>query len=379
MSAAKIAAVCGIVITVIGATAVAVQSAHDTPATNAVADAPATTAPVRAINLPAPRPFAPLVLSAESVWQPYIPSTQPGTDVVPIPNDSLLLNNKHPDVCFTGLDPDTRRGKDPAAKISTDAPDGGATMYRKFESAPYVGKRIRVSGFFKSKNVERQSGLFVIVYRADGAMLAQDDLGGRWVNGTTDWTRHDIVCDVSPEADRIIVHAFLRGPGTIWADGLELAVVDPSVPINDDHRWRGWTPTPAKFQTTLDRKVLHDGRPVICMTGQDTNHPVNDWIAYDHTELDVRPFLGKKVRLSVMIKSEDVSYAGPVIRAVGPQNTTAKRDEFYGRRPVRGTSDWTRYATTLTCPKDAIDLSFGVWMNGRGKVWFDDLRFEIVK
>jgi hypothetical protein len=106
---------------------------------------------------------------------------------------------------------------------------------------------------------------------------------------------------------------------------------------------------------------------------------VNDWIAYDHTELDVRPFLGHKVRLSVMIKSDSVSWAGPVIRAVGVQNTTAMRDEFYGKRPVRGTTDWTRYATTLNCPKDAIDLSFGVWMNGRGKVWFDDLRFELVK
>jgi len=210
-------------------------------------------------------------------------------------------------------------------------------------------------------------------------MLAQDDLGGRWVNGTTDWTRHDIVCDVSPEAASIIVHVFLRGPGTVGADGLELAVVDKSVPVNDDHRWRGWTQTPAKFQTALDRNELHNGRPTICMTGLDTNHPVNDWIAYDHTELDVRPFLGKKVRLSVMIKSDSVSWAGPVIRAVGVNNTSATRDEFYGKRPVRGTSDWTRYATTLDCPKDAVDLSFGVWMNGRGKVWFDDLRFELAK
>jgi hypothetical protein len=125
--------------------------------------------------------------------------------------------------------------------------------------------------------------------------------------------------------------------------------------------------------------VLHDGHPTISMTGLPTNHPVSDWICYDHTELDVRPFLGRKVKCSVMIKSEGVSWAGPVIRGVGIRNTSAKRDEFYGKRPVRGTTNWTRYATTIDMPKDAVDMSFGVWMNGRGKIWFDDLRLEIVE
>jgi len=379
MSTAKLAATYGILVAVVGATAVAVKSANQAPPTD-VRESATSTAPVaHAVNLPPVKPFIPLVLSAESIWQPYVPSTQPGLTVIPISNESLVPINKNTDVCFTGLDPDTRRGNDATAEIKVDASDAGAAMYRQFDAAPYLGKRIRVSGFLKSQGVERQSGLFVVVYRADGAMLAQDDLGGRWVFGTTDWARQDIVCDVSPEAARIIIRVYLRGQGTVWADGLELAVVDANVPVNDDHRWRGWTQTPAKFVTTFDRKVLHNGHPTICMTGDDANHPVNDWIAYDHTEQDVRQFLGRKVRLSVMIKSEGVSYAGPVIRAVGVQNTTAKRDEFYGRRPVRGTTDWTKYATTLDCPKDAIDLSFGVWMNGKGKIWFDELRFEIVK
>jgi RNA polymerase sigma factor (sigma-70 family) len=382
MTTAKIAAGCGIVIAVLCAAAVAVQSAAHQTQSGAGGVAGATTAPlVRATTQLAPAmPFSPVMFSAESIWQPYVPSTQPGTDIVPISNDSLVPDrHDKADVSSTGLDPDIRRGKAPSVKVSVNASDAGASVYRKFDPAPYIGKRIRVSGFFKSQDVERQSGLNVIVYRADGAMLAQDDLGGRWVNGTMDWTRHDIVCDVSPQAASIIVEVFLRGPGTVWADGLELAVVDRSVPVNDDHRWRGWTQTPAKFQTALDRNELHNGRPTIRMTGLKTNHPVNDWIAYDHTEPDVRPFLGRKVRLSVMIKSDAVSWAGPVIRAVGVQNSTVQRDEFWGRRPVRGTNDWTRYATTLDCPKDAVDLSFGVWMNGRGKVWFDDLRFEVVK
>jgi RNA polymerase sigma factor (sigma-70 family) len=380
MTTAKIAATCAIALAVLGATAVAVQSSRHTPTLTAAAPATASSAPVRVVaTLPAPKPFVPLRLSAESVWQPYVPSTQPGTEVIAIKNDSLKRNTKD-ESCITELDPDNRRagGTDGAIKVSGTSSDGG-TVFQKFDAAPYHGKRIRVSGFVKSKDVQRACGLFVIVFRADGAMLAQDDLGGRQVHGTTDWARHDIVCDVSPEAASIIVHVQLRGPGTVWADGLELAVVDKRVPINDDHRWRGWTATPAKFKTELDRKVLHDGHPTISMTGLPTNHPVTDWICYDHTELDVRPFLGRKVKLSVMLKSEGVSWAGPVIRGVGIQNTSAKRDEFYGKRPVRGTTNWTRYATTIDMPNDAVDMSFGVWMNGRGKVWFDDLRLEIVE
>jgi RNA polymerase sigma factor (sigma-70 family) len=382
MTTAKIAATCAIAIVVLGATAAAVQSAGNKPSANPAPTgaAPATGAPVVvAATLPAPKPFVPLRLSAEAVWQPYVPSTQPGTEVIALKNDSLLPGRKDK-TTLMGYDPDTRRapGADPAVEVRDDSGSGG-NMTRRFDAAPYHGKRIRLSGFVKSKDVERISGLFVVVYRADGAWLAQDDLGGRQVHGTTDWARHDIVCDVSPQAAGITVHVFLRGQGTVWADGLELAVVDESVPNNDDHRWRGWTFTPGKFQTALDRKVLHDGHPTICMTGKDTNHPVNDWISYDHTELDVRPFLGHKVRLSVMIKSDGVSYAGPVIRGVGVNNTTAARDEFNGRRPVRGTTDWRKYATTIVMPKNAIDMSFGVWMNGKGKVWFDDLRLEIME
>jgi hypothetical protein len=208
--------------------------------------------------------------------------------------------------------------------------------------------------------------------------LAQDDMGGHQLTGTHEWARYDIVSDVPQSAARILVMVGLRGKGTLWADGLVLDVVGNDVPVNDDHRWRGWAITPAKYQQVLDQTVRRNGHPTIRMKSIGETG-MNDWITYDRTLPDVTPFRGKRVKMSAMIKCEDVKgSSGPVIRSVGRANSTLKMDEQRGKRPLKGTIDWKLCSTYLNVPATAADVSVGVTLNGGGKVWIDDLRLEIV-
>jgi hypothetical protein len=49
-----------------------------------------------------------------------------------------------------------------------------------------------------------------------------------------------------------------------------------------------------------------------------------------------------------------------------------------GNRPIKRTTDWTEYSIVLDVPKKATNMLYGVLLTGGGKVWFDNLNFEIV-
>lgn len=50
-----------------------------------------------------------------------------------------------------------------------------------------------------------------------------------------------------------------------------------------------------------------------------------------------------------------------------------------GNRPIKGTTNWKKYEIILDIPTNSNSLNFGVLIYGTGKVWFDNLSFEIVE
>jgi hypothetical protein len=49
-----------------------------------------------------------------------------------------------------------------------------------------------------------------------------------------------------------------------------------------------------------------------------------------------------------------------------------------GTRPIKGTTEWKQYEIILDVATDAEMLAYGVLLSGTGKVWFDDIQFDIV-
>jgi len=384
---AACAAATVIVVAIAGATVIKAQLrppvAPTTPIYAAAAPAPAAPATAPSTTTQAAVPdYIGVTFRADQVWEPYIPNNSPGTNVRAFANTEFEPRQKDNEAFIIGLDEDQRRGNEPtiAIRSATAKSEDWAQARTVIPADEYRGKRIRLSGYLKCKDVETSSAMQLWVMDAAGNGLAQDDLGGHHLTGTKDWTRYDIVSDVPQAAVRIIVITSLRGKGSIWADGLELAVVGKDVPINDNHRWRGWSISPTKYTQFLDQTVRRNGHPTICMKST-PDAVMGDWITYDRTMPDVTPFLGKRVKFSAMIKCEGVKlFGGPVIRAVGPQNSTLKMDEQRNaKRPLKGTMDWKLYSTFLNVPATAADLSAGVTISGAGKVWFDDIRLEIVE
>jgi hypothetical protein len=49
-----------------------------------------------------------------------------------------------------------------------------------------------------------------------------------------------------------------------------------------------------------------------------------------------------------------------------------------GDRPIKGTTNWTKYEIVLDVPNTASLIAYGALIDGTGQIWFDNITFEIV-
>lgn len=126
----------------------------------------------------------------------------------------------------------------------------------------YLGKRVRMSGYMKTRDVSDWAEFFFSVYEKVSAYekdrpngpLAIDNMHDagvdRSVKGTTDWKKYEIVLNVPDNASDLEYGAFLQGTGQIWFDNITFEIVDNSVPTTGEqniHRSIPYEPTNLDF------------------------------------------------------------------------------------------------------------------------------------
>ena len=122
----------------------------------------------------------------------------------------------------------------PSVRLASAAanPSGFVTVMQSFLPDHYKGKRVRFSGFVKSDGAQGWAGLWM---RIDSGYLtaAFDNMSGRPVKGTSDWTPYSVVLDIGQSATGINFGILLDGVGTVWLSGAKFEVVDSTVPVTD--------------------------------------------------------------------------------------------------------------------------------------------------
>lgn len=92
-----------------------------------------------------------------------------------------------------------------------------------------------------------------------------------------------------------------------------------------------------------------------------------------------REYLGKKVQLSAYIRSEDVkNWAGLWLRVDAKDGEQTLSFDNMQDRPIKGTTDWTRYQIVLEVPTESGWISYGALLDGNGKIWMDEFNLEVV-
>lgn len=90
-------------------------------------------------------------------------------------------------------------------------------------------------------------------------------------------------------------------------------------------------------------------------------------------------FSGKRVKFSGVVRSESLTgWAGLWMRVDGPVSARHLAFDNMQDRPIKGTTNWTRYAVVLDVDESAAAIAFGVLAGGEGKLWLSNFSFDVV-
>lgn len=106
-------------------------------------------------------------------------------------------------------------------------------MMQQFKAEKYLGKRIKLSGFIKSKGVDGFCGFWMRVDDALGDVLQFDNMSDRPIVGDTEWNHYYIVLDVPKNSAVISFGVLLLGKGQVWIDELKFEEVDERTPTTN--------------------------------------------------------------------------------------------------------------------------------------------------
>ncbi len=140
---------------------------------------------------------------------------------------------------------------------------------------------------------------------------------------------------------------------------------------------RGWHlagSKPAYYETGIDEAQAYQGHASAYLKSK---APHAEGFGTLMQSISARQYLGSKVRLSGLVKSEEVTGWGGLWMRVDRFNTMLSIDNMQNRA-IKGTTGWQRYDVVLDVPKDATRIAFGILLNGSGEVWLNSARLELV-
>lgn len=117
--------------------------------------------------------------------------------------------------------------------VSVQSQGEFATMMQQFKAEKHLGKRVKLSGFIKSKDVDGFCGFWMRIDDALGDVLQFDNMGNRPIVGDTEWNHYHIVLDVPENSTVIAFGVLLSGNGHVWIDELKFEEVDNGTPTTN--------------------------------------------------------------------------------------------------------------------------------------------------
>lgn len=88
-------------------------------------------------------------------------------------------------------------------------------------------------------------------------------------------------------------------------------------------------------------------------------------------------YRGSRLRLSGYLRTADADRSQMWMRVDGPNHQVQAFDNM-DSRPVTGTTGWKRYDIVLDVPQTSVDVAFGFFLAGSGKVWGADFQLDKV-
>lgn len=149
--------------------------------------------------------------------------------------------------------------------------------------------------------------------------------------------------------------------------------------MNQSSTITGWMLTgshPQNYEMGIDPAEVHQGKASGYLKAVTPMEP-NEF-ATMMQQFRADKYVGKRMKLSGFVKTEHVdAFCGLWMRVDNNVHDVLQFDNMHDR-PITGTQPWNQYSIVLDVPEGSAVISFGVILNGKGKVWVDSFRFEEV-
>ena len=128
------------------------------------------------------------------------------------------------------------------------------------------------------------------------------------------------------------------------------------------------------YVITVDTSTKHEGNASTSLKfgcGNDKE----SWTALFQA-IAADDYRGKRVRLIGWLRTADTTHGGFFMRVDTDRGAVAL--DNMDNRPVQGTTDWKMYSIVLDVPTAAAKIVFGPILGGKGQLWADDFKLDIV-
>ncbi len=141
----------------------------------------------------------------------------------------------------------------------------------------------------------------------------------------------------------------------------------------------GWTaPESGDYRASVDRKVRHGGHPSLLIEA--TGGGAAGYAVTQSVKADA--YRGKRIRMTGYLKADESMDGGAIWFRIDMPNgdyiLDGSLDYSAADKSTRDAAGWTRSLTVAAVPADALGISFGLRMKGRGRIWASDLKWETV-
>ncbi|RPI66204.1 MAG: hypothetical protein EHM47_17210 [Ignavibacteriales bacterium] len=141
---------------------------------------------------------------------------------------------------------------------------------------------------------------------------------------------------------------------------------------------KGWFAAgsnPSEYEVGIDNSLFQDGKSSAYIKSK---KPKTNEFGTLMQYIDAGNYVEKRLRLSGYIKSDAVEgWSSMWMRIDGDMGKQLGFDNMRGRT-IHGTTDWKKYEIVLDVPSGSVGIAFGVILGGKGKVWFDNMKLEVV-
>lgn len=148
------------------------------------------------------------------------------------------------------LDDSQKHSGERSALVQGNAsqPEAFGTLMQTVRAEQYRGRRVRLSGYLRTR-VVNWAGLWMRIDSREQWSMTFDNMANRPVRGTTDWSSCAVVLDVPKQAIHISFGVILSGNGQVWADDLQLQIVNRDIATTDMRM-------PSVFRKVIERPEL---------------------------------------------------------------------------------------------------------------------------